>query len=133
MPTNKEIASELWLHVNSPEAIDKLVGDRMAQLRRDARSDELTDFQNERKEIDDAVEKYLNSPVFENYKQAFRDIDDRDSPELVQAVSDMTSQLGNEISDSERERHMNQIATDLSSLDQAIEQDLSREDHQHER
>lgn len=134
MPTSKEIASELWLHVNSPETLDEIVGANIAKLRREARLDELVEYQNERKEIDDTVETYLNSPTFENYKQTFLDIDDRDSPELEQVVRDMSDELHQapaeqqtaQMSQRGREQSATQIASDVESLGQRIQQSQQR-------
>lgn len=122
MPTNKDIASEIWLHVNSPETIDKIVGESISKLQREARLDDLSEYQNERKEIDDAVERYMDSPTFENYKQKFLDIDDRDSPELEKAVGQMSFEMRHG-----RDDVMKQLSEDFSSLTQAIEQDQNRD------
>lgn len=134
MPTNKEIASELWLHVNSPETLDKIVGANIAKLRREARLDELAEYQNERKEIDAAVESYLEAPIFKSYEQTFQDIDDRDSPELEEAVREMTRELEQGspeqghagMSERGREDSLNQIASDVESLGERIQQNQQR-------
>lgn len=135
MPSHKELASELWLHVNSPETLDKIVGDRVAQLRRDARFDELTDFQNERKEIDDTVEKYLASPAFEKHREIFREIDDKDSPELERAVAEMAQELryGNQdMSQKGREETMKQIGSDVATFDRTLQQETQLDEQKHD-
>ena len=133
MPTNKEIASDIWLHVNSPETLDKKVGDHIAKLRKEARLDELSDYQNERKEIDATVDRYLNSPHFENYRQRFLEIDDIESPELERLVSSMARDLKYGVTEKGRDEIAKNLASDVGRLDQAIDRDLEHGDEEQSR
>lgn len=142
MPTRKEIAEEIWLHLNAPEELDKRVATQIARFKREARLDELSDYQNERKAIDDEVDRYMNAETFEKHKHVFLQAERQDLPELEAAADkivqelryshDTNSQTTPTMSDKDREQHISQVSARVDDLSRNLTQEIVQDEPKHE-